>query len=97
MALMSTKCGWAECNYYMIMRLCVGLNNFHITCHPLRTTDNTVYVSYNNRLLNIGDGNVRKRRSIQRRYREKRSSTMDVQFRAISNDEKLSATPISSH
>lgn len=45
-AVMSQKWRWAEYNYDIIIRLCVGLTNLHTRFHRLRSSDITFYQSY---------------------------------------------------
>lgn len=49
--------------------------------------------SYNSGVIDIGEQIETKRRQTQNRYREKRLSQMDIQFRAISTQDSGSSTP----
>ena len=81
-SVVGTKWKCSENKYDPVLRLCLGLTNFHIRWGPLRAQNMTLYQKLTNRWYQIGNSQLERRHRIQKRYREKRADLMRRQFRA---------------
>lgn len=93
---MCTNWRWAESSYDSVMGQCVRLTNHHIRYSPLHSAHETLFKSYFRRVIEIGNDVANERRQTQQKYRNKLLQRLDIQFRAISNNETKTATQTAS-
>lgn len=94
--ILSAKYKWSGQLYDHIFCLCLGLTNSHIKIHPLRREDLHFYQQIKNKNYKIGESIASKRKATQQRYRARRRSRMDAQFRAMhqSDEEDTQGPPV---
>ncbi|KAE8891200.1 hypothetical protein PF003_g24632 [Phytophthora fragariae] len=80
-AVASDKYRWSESSYDTLFRTCVALTNFHVHLNPLRSADGDSYSSYLGCLLSIGEDVIAKRKTSQKRYRNRREHRLRSMFR----------------
>ncbi|KAE9262562.1 hypothetical protein PR003_g33497, partial [Phytophthora rubi] len=80
-AVASDKYRWSESSYDTLFRTCVALTNFNVHLNPLRSADGDSYSSYLGRLLSIGEDVIAKRKTSQKRYRNRREQRLRSMLR----------------
>lgn len=87
--IISSKFRWGEESYDAIFRLCVAFTNYHISQHPLRDDEDAAhYNRYKNRNYEIGARMAAKRKSTQKKYRDKRRKRIEMDM-GISDDSSI--------
>ena len=70
--IIGSKWRWNEDAYDKVFSLCIALTNLHVSFNPLRNADSGEYNRYINRLYDISENTVQKRRRSQEDYRRRR-------------------------
>ena len=86
---LSRKWRWGEGIYDDYFRLGAALTNCHIKYQPLRATDQERFTRVRNRMHQIAETAIDKRRRVLQRYRERRRQRVNHRFRFTQCDAEL--------
>ena len=87
--LLSRKWRWGEAIYDDYFRLGVALTNCHIKWQPLRAADQERFTRIRNRMHQIAEIAIEKRRRVLQRYRERRKQRVNHRFRFTQYDSEI--------
>ena len=87
--LLSRRWRWEEGIYDEYFRLGVAWTNFHIKYQPLRATDQERFTRIRNRMHQIAETAIDKRRRVLQRYREWHRQRVNHAFRFTQYDSEL--------
>lgn len=89
--LMSDKWRWSESLYDEFFSLSVSFTNFHIKWMPLRAVGRQNFQRLRNQMCHISNEQIEKKRSVLKRYLERRRDRLNRQFRQEQYEERQAA------